>query len=52
MREDGFYWVRYKRLGWVIAEFECGSWHFKSRLYDYSDDDFDQIDERRIVREV
>lgn len=50
MREDGFYWVRYKALGWIVAEQLLGVWSFKRRTYDYTDEDFDEIDERRIVR--
>lgn len=52
MRESGFYWVKYKAIGWTVAEYIDGFWSFKRRPYDYEDCDFDEIDELRIVREV
>lgn len=49
-REPGFYWVKFKDSEWVIAEYQFGDWYFcgvEQSLFD----DFNEIDECRIVRE-
>lgn len=55
MRELGFYWVKSKRLDWEIAKWEK-SWRGYEQwavcggeLY-LDDEDFDEIDERKIER--
>lgn len=53
MREDGFYWVRYKwdmRNVWIVAEYRRGRWWLTSRTSDSVDSDFSEIDERKIQR--
>jgi len=58
-RKNGYYWVRF-RWGrtWTIALWErdvCDDtskvWTLCESTCNFSDDDFDKIDERRIVRE-
>ena len=51
MREDGWYHIK---LGnsWIIAEFKDGGWHIPTFGYEIYDKIVQQIDERRIVREV
>lgn len=52
MREDGFYFVKYN-ANWTIARWQNIGKFWETGTYDFlSDDDFDEIDERRIVREV
>lgn len=52
MREDGFYWVK-DGTNWTIARWQNMGKFWEAGPYNFlSDDDFDQIDERRIVREV
>lgn len=53
-RESGYYWVRIlKDSNWEIAEYDK---HYKqffviNSVFEYKDSNFDEIDERRIVRE-
>lgn len=48
-REDGFYWV-FIYDAWVVAEWVDDSWWTTEFDNPIRDDEFDQIDERRIVR--
>ena len=59
-RDPGFYWVR--QYGeWEVAKFDGDCWHFAWQTEDGyqtghyhtpdTDDDLEEIDERRIVRE-
>lgn len=50
MREPGYYWVRY--FGdWVVSEWNGEHWLITgSGLLSRSDEDMDEIDERRIER--
>lgn len=54
MRNSGFYWV--KRCGdWIVAEWNqpLGYWYIAGCGYGFDNGHLiDQIDERRIVREV
>ena len=57
MREQGYYWVKLPGWDcWFIAEFMDRRWFICNppdeyyRFLDYGDDDFVDIDERRIVR--
>lgn len=52
MREDGFYWCKHPTFGWEVCKFECDTWLCCGGGGEFCDADFDQIDERRIVREV
>lgn len=51
MRQSGFYWVKYRNI-WIIVEFYSprGAWIHNDEGLMY-DNDFDQIDERRIIRQ-
>jgi hypothetical protein len=50
MREPGFYWV--KRFDkWSIAEFDGESWTSTTYIDPIFDRDWQEIDERRIVRD-
>ena len=54
-REDGFYWVEMYGTDWEVAEYDrrYGCWYrfnFSSDDSEFFDNDFTQIDERRIVR--
>ena len=53
MRESGFYWVLFGGK-WHIAEWESGleDWWMSGTDECFFDNEFWQIDERRIVREV
>ena len=53
MRESGFRWVVWggcEQLAYWSANSEC--WYLTGMSKKLCDDDFDEIDERRIVREV
>jgi hypothetical protein len=58
MREPGYYWVKYKGK-WMIANWddqypepgESGYWNLVQTITDVNDNSFDEIDERRIVRD-
>jgi len=51
-RQPGYYWVKYKG-NWIVAEWLLNSWWPSCAESDqsWSDDYFDEIDERRIERE-
>lgn len=51
-RASGFYWVNYCG-DWLIAEYLADSsyWWVVGSEEVFDDSDFDQIDERRIVRQ-
>lgn len=49
-RKEGFYWVKINETGWIIAEFDSNSWVLCGTDFFYSDHDFIQIDENRIIR--
>ena len=51
MREDGYYWVKFNYRDWECAEWYMGGW-WGCDFCGFDDEQFDQIDERRIVREV
>ena len=55
MRAPGFYWVNGGEI-WEIAEWSIvpggGAWFITGRDFTADDDWWQQIDERRIVREV
>jgi hypothetical protein len=54
MREQGYYWVRFTSSDWFIAEWRDSIWIYEDNLVlfdDHTDSDFEEIDERRIVRE-
>jgi hypothetical protein len=48
-REPGFYWVKWNN--WLIAEYIDNKWQITGWEDDYTDDDWNEIDERRIERE-
>lgn len=50
MRDDGFYWVKTNR--WYVSEWRNGVWWSSGDNCCQHECDIDQIDERRIVREV
>jgi hypothetical protein len=55
MREDGFYWCKIANWAvWAIFEYSNGCWYRSAHSVDvfWYDEDFHEIDERRIVREV
>ena len=47
MRENGYYWVLWGG-DWCVLEWD-GVWNAPDR-YEFNDDEFEEIDERRIVR--
>lgn len=48
-RTPGYYWVRHKHFGWVVAWFRTDyQWSFEIEFY--QDDEFEEIDERKIER--
>lgn len=53
-RADGFYWVQTKYGDWTIARFshgdDCAYWEVPGKDWGHDDDDFRDIDERRIER--
>lgn len=52
MREPGFYWVNETNLGWIVCEFSNDEkWLIAGLKWDYSDQAFIEIDERRIERQ-
>lgn len=50
-RDEGYYWVR-KDLEWTIAGWDTYYWSISGLEGNYSDHDFDEIDERQIRRDV
>ena len=55
MRQEGYYWVKDKHEGWIIAEwcdlFKDGHYCFHfGNGHRYDDSDFEEIDEKRIER--
>lgn len=53
MRAEGYYWTKYQG-NWIISEWRKlilygHKWFIEDRVFD--DEDFDEIDERQIVRE-
>lgn len=48
--EDGFYWVNLDGL-WTVSEKRGGSFYVRAEYYWYQQCDFQEIDQRRIVRE-
>lgn len=55
MREEGYYWVKHSESGWIVAHWGEASlsgcsWSIPGIEYDVYDEQFDEIDERRIVR--
>jgi len=57
-REEGYYWVRNGKKWhisyWYINEFnhEFNAWLNPGSEIDYYDDDYDEIDEKKIVRDT
>lgn len=52
-RRSGFFWVKHKEHGWVVAQW-CiypKAWYLPAEYYGMNDHDLLEIDERRIVRE-
>lgn len=49
-RENGYYFVRNK-MGWQIAEWYRDSWCIIGMDKEFIDPEFEEIDERRVVRE-
>ena len=53
-RKNGFYWVKIysgkSNWRWVVTEFEGNYWFFQGCRYD--DENFQEIDERRIERQT
>ena len=50
-REDGYYFV--KDTGeWIIAEWDTNYWYITGSGNRYEDSYFEEIDERRVVKEV
>lgn len=47
MREEGYYWTR-SGGEWGVSWFRNGRWFFGD--YNFGDEYFNEIDERRIVR--
>lgn len=51
MRNEGYYWAKYKGK-WIIAEYDDGEWFTcGSRMIFFEDAYFDEIDENQITRE-
>lgn len=52
MRQPGFYWVRVRKGKWVIAEWDSivREWSCIGLAVLFRDDDFQEIDERRVER--
>lgn len=51
MREEGYYWVKYNGK-WMIAEFwRSGLWWLTGALPHYNEEDFEEIDEKRLTHE-
>lgn len=54
-RESGFYWVKYPHGVWMIAMYTrpigWAAFHGDPDNFPHKDDEFAEIDERRIVRE-
>lgn len=49
----GFYWARSPALGWIVVEFFApDSWYVPGDNRDWKKDEFLEIDERQIEREV
>lgn len=49
MREEGYYWVKYTHE-WIVSQWDGESWWLGDMTL--WDKEFDEIDERRITREV
>lgn len=50
MREQGYYWVKYKGK-WIIAEWWPNmGWSIAGFIHSREDYDFEEIDEKRITR--
>ncbi|MGL5564686.1 MAG: hypothetical protein ACRDC4_03040 [Plesiomonas sp.] len=53
MREKGYYWVKVcNRRDWRVAMWDGKFWNVPTLSYLVPDSRLQQIDERRIVREV
>ncbi len=51
MREEGYYWVKY-RGNWIVAECPFGTyWWIPGDDYQLNDSDFEEIDEKRLTHE-
>ncbi len=52
-REAGYYWVRFKRGHWIVAEYLSSSLWILTGIshVKHSDFDFKEIDENRLVRD-
>ena len=52
MRDTGYYWLKIENNGgFEIGYFRNGRWLLSGLPYEYTDDAFQEIDERRIVRD-
>lgn len=51
MREPGYYWCR-KVAVWIVVEFRYEAWWLPGLNEPVYDEYFDEIDERRIVRQL
>ena len=51
MREEGYYWVKFAGHDWGIAYWnaELGVWVYETSIYSIGD--FDEVDDRKIIRE-
>lgn len=51
MREPGYYWVKYTGE-WIICEWLDPDWYFINAIGTSDDSAFEEIDERRIERQL
>jgi hypothetical protein len=50
-RENGYYFVKDQDGEWSIAEWNGGRWYCCGIDYTFDDEEWTEIDERRVVRE-
>lgn len=54
MRHSGHYWIKRRAkypVDWEVAFYNISGWDLTGLPHKYQDSDFDEIDERQIVRE-
>lgn len=49
-RPNGFYWVKPKNNTWTIGEWDGRHWSLNGNEWDFSDDDFEEIDSEPITK--